>query len=77
MIKHFRNDCVESSFAIEILEVLEGDGNVNGIASLIAKENRLGWEDYWMKTLRTKCPYSLNDRTRGEETNKSVGLRIP
>ena len=77
MIKHFWNDCVESSFAIEIPEVLEGDGNVNGRVSLIAMENGLGREDYWTKTLRTKCPYSLNDRTWGEEINKSVGLQIP
>ena len=30
MIKHFRNDCVESSFSIQILKIFEGDGYVNG-----------------------------------------------
>ena len=30
-----------------------------------------------MKTLRTKYMYGLNDRARGENTNKPVGLQFP
>ena len=30
-----------------------------------------------MKTLRTKCPYILNDRAQNEDTNKPVVLQLP
>ena len=33
--------------------------------------------DHWMKTLRTKHPYGLNDWARDEDTNKLVGLQFP
>ena len=38
---------------------------------------RLEWEEHWMKTLRTKYLYGLNDRARYEDINKLVGLQFP
>ena len=42
-----------------------------------AREKRLERESYWMKTLRRKYPYGLNDRARDKDINKPVGLQFP
>ena len=77
LMKHFRNDCVVSSFSIEILDIFEDDSYVTGRLSPIAREKRIEREDHWTKTLRTKYPYRLNDRARDEDSNKPVGLQLP
>ena len=61
MIKHFRNDCVESSFSIQILKIFEGDGYVNGTFCPITQEKGLGLKDHWMIRLGAKYLYGLND----------------
>ena len=77
MIKHFRNDCEGSSFSIQILEVFESNGYFSGSVCPIAREKRLEREEHWMKTLRNKYPYGLiNDRAKGDDANKSVGLQF-
>ena len=58
MIKHFRNDCVGSSFSIQIHKKFESDGYPNGTGCPIAREIRLEQEDHWMKTFITKYPWS-------------------
>ena len=62
MIKHFWNDCVESSFSIQVLEIFEGAGYVNGTLCPIAREKRLEQKDHWMKTLRIRYLYGINDK---------------
>ena len=47
-----------------------------GTVCPIAREKRLEREEHWMKTLRTRYPYGLNDRAKGEDANKSVGLQF-
>ena len=62
MIKHFRNDCIESSFSISILKKFEGDGYVYGTLCPIVREKRLEQKDHQMKRSRTKYYlYGLND----------------
>ena len=46
MIKHFRNDCIESSFSISILKKFEGDGYVYGTLCPIVWEKRLEQKDH-------------------------------
>ena len=78
MTKYFRNDHVRSSFSIQILEIFEGDSHVNGKVCPIPITGKkiLERKDHWMKTLRTKYPYGLNDIARDEDT-KPVGLQFP
>lgn len=45
---HLRDDYIGSSFSIQIL-----DCYVNGAVCPIGWEKRLGWEDEWIKTLKT------------------------
>ena len=59
MIKHFWNDFIGSSFSIQMLEIFEGDGYVNGTVCPQALEERPEREDHWMKILRTKYPYGF------------------
>ena len=58
MVIYFRNDCVGSPFSIQILEIFEGDGCVNGKVSLIVWEKRLerGKQRDETNKLRTKSP---------------------
>ena len=76
-IKHYRNDCVGSSFFIQILEVFQGSGYINGQLCTTAREKRLEREDFWAKTLRTVYPYGLNDKVRNIDNNKPIGLQLP
>ena len=76
MIKNFRNDYVGSSFSIQVLEIFEGNGYVNGTVCPIAQEQRLEREDHWMNTLRTKYAYAQNDRARDEDTNIFMSMQF-
>ena len=61
-INHHKNVFKSTSFSIQILEKLEEDGFINGHQDL--QKLRLQKEDYWMKKLRTICPYGLNERVK-------------
>ena len=62
LIDHFTHCCPNSSFFIQILEVLPGTGYKDGALDLEMKAHRLEREDFWMKTLRTIYPYGLCDK---------------
>ena len=46
MIKHFQNNCIESSFYISILKKFEGYGYIYGTLCPIAREKRLEQKDH-------------------------------
>ena len=62
MIKHFWIDYAESSFFIQVLETFEGAVYINGTLCPIAREKRLEQKDHWMKTLRIRYLYGINDK---------------
>lgn len=62
VINHFNCCCPNSSFFIQILELLPGDGYKDGALDTEMTALRKEREDYWMKTLRTIYPYGLNDK---------------
>ena len=66
LINHFHNTCPNSSFTIQILEVLPGNGYKNGSLDKEMTKIRKDREDYWMKTLRTIYPYGLCDKYKRE-----------
>ena len=76
-INHFKNVCPGSTFTIQILEKLPGNGYINGIVDPEMLEYRLQREDYWIKTLRTVYPYGLNQRTKFMSLNKPIGKLFP
>ena len=47
-----------------MIEVLPGNGYLNGVMDKEMLEYRLKREDHWIKTLRTVYPYGLNERTK-------------
>ena len=67
LINHFTNVCPNSSFSIQILEVLPGDGYKNGALDLDMATHRKDREDFWMKRMRTIYPYGLCDKYRKEK----------
>ena len=73
LIDHFSNVCPGSSFSIQILEKLPGNGYTNGVVDEQMRKYRLEREDYWIKTLRTVYPYGLNDRTKCMNTDVPIG----
>ena len=77
LIDHFSNVCPGSSFSIQILEKLPGNGYTNGIVDEQMRKYRLEREDYWIKTLRTVYPYGLNDRTKSMNTDAPIGKLFP
>ena len=77
MIKHYKEDCVGSSFSIQVLEVFPGSGYVNNKVCPIDRAKRLEREDYWMKILRTKFPYGLNERQKNNSNDTPVGCQFP
>ena len=48
-INHYTNVCPNSSFLIQILEKLPGDGYKNGARDKAIYQYRLEREDYWIK----------------------------
>ena len=73
MIDHFENVCKNSSFSIQIIEKLDGNGYKNGSRDKEMYKLRLEREDHWMKTLRTVYPYGLNDKTKEMSSELPVG----
>ena len=76
-IDHFKNVCPGATFTILILEVLPGNGYLNGKIDQAMLEFRLQREDYWMKTLRTVYPYGLNERTKFMNKDSPIGKLFP
>ena len=76
-IDHYRNVCPGASFTIQILEMLPGNGYVNGKIDETMSRYRHEREDHWMKLLRTIYPYGLNDKTRSMNEDKPVGKLFP
>ena len=54
MINKFWNDCVGPSFSVQILEIFEDNGYVNGTVCSITWEKRIERKSHLMKTLRKK-----------------------
>ena len=67
LINHFTHVCPNSSFFIQILEVLPGDGYKDGALDPEMSAFRKDREDFWMKTLRTIYPYGLCDKYRRDK----------
>lgn len=67
LINHFTHCCPNSSFFIQILEVLPGDGYKDGALDPEMSAFRKDREDFWMKTLRAIYPYGLCDKFRREK----------
>ena len=67
LINHFTNVCPNSSFSIQILEVLPGDGYKDGALDLEMASHRKDREDFWMKTIRVIYPYGLCDQYKKEK----------
>ena len=76
-IDHFKNVCPGATFTILILEVLPGNGYVNGKVDPAMLQYRLQREDYWIKTLRTIYPYGLNERTKFMNRDSPIGKLFP
>ena len=76
-INHYKNVCKNTSFKIQILEKLPGNGYKNGSMDLEMLEYRLQREDYWIETLRTNYPYGLNERTKSMNKDLPVGKNFP
>ena len=54
MIEHYSKCCLNSSFSVQIIEKLHGNGyDELGEVDNDVREKRLEREDFWMKTLRT------------------------
>ena len=67
LINHFTNVCPNSSFTIQILEVLPGNGYKNGALDLEMMAHRKDREDFWMKRMRTIYPYGLCDKYKKDK----------
>ena len=77
LIDHFTNVCSGSSFTIQILEKLPGNGYSNGVVDHEMRKYRLEREDYWIKTLRTVYPYGLNEKTKSMNSDVPIGQLFP
>jgi len=77
IIDHFNNVCPESSFSIQILEKLPGNGYAKGTVDPQMRKYRLLREDHWIKTLRTVYPYGLNERTKSMNENIPIDQLFP
>ena len=52
-IDQYRNVCKNTTFSIQVIEKLPGNGYKNGIKDNNILEYRYKREDYWMKTFCT------------------------
>ena len=80
LINHFNHTCPNSSFFIQILEVLPGNGYLNGAFDLNMAALRKQREDFWMKTLRVIYPYGLCDKFKKDKkvpSNAPIGKLFP
>ena len=74
LIYHSKECCKNSSFFIQVIEVLDGSGyDEIGDLDLDMLQIRLDREDYWFKTLRTFYPYGFNERKRKYEVYRTIG----
>ena len=69
--------CNIYAFTIQILEVLPGDGYLNGKIDPAMLNLRLEREDYWIKTLRSVYPYGLNGRVKSMNKDIPAGRLFP
>lgn len=76
-IDHYKNVCPGATFNIQILEVLPGDGYLNGKIDPAMLQKRLERENYWMTTLRTVYPYGLNERVKSMNKDIPTGKIFP
>ena len=76
-INHYTNVCPNSSFSIQILEKLPGNGYKNGARDKAIYQYRLERQDYWIKKLRTIYPYGLNDKTKSSSDDIPTGQQFP
>ena len=76
-IDHYKNVCPGATFTIQILELLPGDGYLNGKIDPAMLKLRLEREDYWIKTLRSIYPYGLNDRVKSMDKDIPAGKLFP
>ena len=62
---------------IQILELLPGDGYLNGKIDPAMLKLRLEREDFWIKTLRSVYPYGLNERVKSMNKDIPAGRLFP
>ena len=80
LINHFNHVCPNSSFFIQILEVLPGTGYINGALDAEMTAHRKSREDFWMKRIRTIYPYGLCDKYKRNPKvpeNSPIGKLFP
>ena len=73
MIEHFSCVCTNSSFTVQVIEKLDGNGYSKGSRDKEMYAKRLSREDFWIKTLRTMYPYGLNEKTKEASYGLPVG----
>ena len=78
-INHYKNVCPGSSFTIQIIEVLPGNGYKNGAFDIDMNKYRKEREEYWIKTLRTVYPYGLCEKIKrkGIAEDAPIGRLYP
>ena len=76
-IHYCKNICKGASFSTHILEKLDRDGFINGQRDFAVQKLRLQREDYWMKKLRTKYPYGLNERAKNSSLEQPTCKLFP
>jgi hypothetical protein len=65
LYSHFKHGC--KTFDFQIIEAItDSDDKSKNL------ENRQERENFWIRELRTKYPYGLNDKLHNEDTAKSV-----
>ena len=64
VIEHFAFICTNSSFTVQVIEKLIGNGYRNGSKDKKSYAERLQREDFWIKTYRTVYPYGLNEKKK-------------
>ena len=77
VIKHFNEHCVGAMFSIQIIEIYQGTGYLNGKVDPTFRETRLNREEYWIKKLRTVFLYGLNERARNYHQDQPIGKMFP
>lgn len=80
-IEHFSDVCSGTSFSIQVIEKLSGDGydELREVCCEM-RDKRLEREDFWMKRLRAIYPYGLCDKAKGKSKivdNTCIGRLFP
>ena len=66
---HFNQGC--NNYKIKIVELISLSGDME--KDDITRRNR---ETYWIKELRTKFPYGMNDKLPGEDSQIPIGVQL-